>query len=373
MKLLFFMAEIFVMGYFALAILQSFSSQKWTKWSSFYLAVFFAFLVFISFFGVPSRTDDLYRWYANVNWYRMGMPAFYFASSTLREIQTDVLFLFDFSMWAVGKTPYNGFLQVIWLLLNFLTVWLVVYKFAAKYEISNRVVYSSIILYFALTPFFYSLSGLRYNTVCAWIFLGVYIAIFEKKKKWIFLLLIVATFVHQSAAMLFMIWAVCHYGEKIKAQRLLVLWTLMVDFLSYLVGLVPLEIFQFISTKLYYYFHDFQYTTDWRLKVILLVLLIVLLVSVLYMEKHKDIWDSPFEKYLFFLEGVIWFCLGAIFNDTLFLRGIYFLGCCLLPYNFMIYSIFKKKRQCAIVEMFLGLGLNAYYLVTLTTYFHFVV
>lgn len=371
MKIFFVCAVMYILTYICVVILQFFSRKKWGKKDEIGLIIFFGCLCYVSFFAIPSKTDDLYRWYANVNMYRKSKALFGSSNVALLIDSSKITFIFDFSTWLVAQTNYNGFLPVIWLGANFTSMYIMIKKFVNKFDPSKNVVYSFIGLYFALSPFVYSLSGLRYNTICSFAFLAIYMFIFEEKVVSLIILTIIGTFIHQAMPMFVMILFICILTQRHNVYKLIVFWSLFVNILIQVLGMVPIEIFQFISKKLEHHFYAREQRLDIKIEIVWTILLILIMLSIYFLrERHKYLGED-FQKYSVFLEGVILFYSSVFFNDILFQRGTVFLGCCLLPYNYVLFNSFKKKNWIAFIELFFSIGLIAYYLVTLFTYFRF--
>lgn len=373
MEILFGLAVLYIVLFVVSALFNCVVNKVWSSKDNLRLFVFLVSVIFISFFAVPSVSDDLYRWYANINWYRLGKPLFWEFSKVVMPIQTNAIFIFNFSMQLVSKMSNNGYLQVIWLIVNFGALYTVWVHYVKKYNPPKYYLYMYFLLFFGLTPYFYSLSGLRYNAISSLIFLGVYFSIFENKKFIIYLLFLFSLFVHQSAAMLLMIYLCFEFGKRYKVYRLIIFWHLFVDVMIYLVKLLPGEIFQLLANKMYYYFYEFSSATDIRLKIILSIFIVLLLMSIYFLEHRFKKLGKEYYEYTCFLECVLLFCVGTYGNYTIFLRGIHFLGYCLLPYNFMLFKSIIKRKYVVLAEVFGAIGLNAYYLVTLFTYFQFVI
>ncbi len=373
MKILFMLAVIYIALFVVSVLLKCVSIKKWTSKDSKYLLFFEICLIFVSFFAVPSVSDDLYRWYANVNWYRLGKPLFRDFSGVVMPIQTNAIFIFNLSMQLVSKMNNNGYLQVVWLIVNFGGLYITWTHFVNKYKPEKRYMYTYLLMYFAMTPFFYSLSGMRYNAVASLLFWGIYFVIFERKRNTIYILFIFSLFVHQSVVMIMMIYVFFAIGKHFKLYRFIVFWTLLVDIMISIVNVLPGEIFKLLGYKIYYYFNEHSYSMDGRLKIVLSIIVVLLLFSI-YKLKNKFIClGREFVEYSCFIECMLLFCLGTYFNDTIFLRGIHLLGYCLLPYNYMILRLCRKVQRVIFVEIFLAIGLNLYYLVTLFTYIRFIV
>lgn len=373
-QILFWLAVGYSVVYMLYAILCCFSHRKWNKSDTFKLALLFICIIYVSFYAIPSRTDDLYRWYANVNWYRLGEPKKYNFSHKVMPVQTNAIFLFNWSMKLVSKMSSNGYLQVIWLTINYGALFYIVSDFTKSYSVKENSIYSYIILYFGIMPYFFSLTGLRSTAISSLFALGVYLTLFKGKKYAIYIITILAMFIHQSAIMALMVWMIYRLGRRKKFYRLIVFWIVAVNLIIKVTMLIPLDIFQLIGIKTYYYFYEYESSVDIRYITILCLIILLIYCGILYLNKRINITDnSELQEYIKFFECLILFCIGSFPNQVIFNRSIYLVSYCMVPYNYLIYRKHKKQNIVSMLEIFFAIGLNAYFLVTLNTYVHFYV
>lgn len=372
-QILFWLAVGYSVAYTLYAILCCFSHRKWNKSDTFKLALLFICIIYVSFYATPSRTDDLYRWYANVNWYRLGEPKEYNFSHKVMPVQTNAIFLFNWSMKLVSRMSSNGYLQVLWLTINYGALYYMVSDFCKSYCVKKNQMYCYILLYFGLMPYFFALTGVRSSVMSSLFALGAYLTLFKGKKYAVYLITLLAMFVHQSAIMALMIWVVYRIGRRKKLYRLIVFWVLIVNIIIKTAMIIPLDIFQLIGTKTYYYFYEYTSSIDIRFVIVLCIAVILIYCGILV--SHKFILNmannNNLYEYIIFFECVILFCIGSFPNQVIFNRSIYLVAYCMLPYNYVIYNKFKKKDIISAVEIFFAIGLNAYFLITLKTYVSF--
>ncbi len=371
-RLVFIIAVIYIGIFVIRTIMFCFSHSKWNKNDSRGFILFWISLIYISFFAIPSKSDDLYRWYANVNWYRIGAPTDYDFSDKVMPIQTNAIFLYNLSMQLVAKTDNNGFLQVFWLCFNYGALYYIVSDFCKTHTVKRNQMNCYIVLYFGLMPYFYSLTGIRSAAVSSLFALGVYLTQFKGRKCAVYIITLLAMFVHQSAIMFLMIWCIYKLGRKKKLYRFIVCWPLVINIAIEISMSIPFEIFQLIGKKAYYYFYEYSNLVDYRLKIVFGMVILLIYFGIFYVGKkivrNRDV---VLQEYFYFLECVVLFCIGSFFNTTIFYRSIYIVAYCMFPYNYVLYKKIKSQNLLCLVEVFFAIGLNAYFLITLYTYVKF--
>ena len=373
-RLVFTIAVIYIGVYILKTFVGCFLYSKWDKNDSREFFLFLVSLIYISFFAVPSKSDDLYRWYANVNWYRLGAPKNYDFTHKVMPVQTNAIFLYNLSMKLVAKTNNNSFLQVLWLCINYGALYYIVSDFCKTHMVKKNEINCFIVLYFGMMPYFFSLTGIRSAAISSMFALGVYLSHFKKKKCAAYIIIILSVFVHQSAIMFMMIWCIYKIGKKRKMYRIIVGWTLAINIAIEIAMSIPIEIFQLIGRKTYYYFYEYSNWVDIRLKIVLGILILLIYLG-LHCVKHSVVKnrEKAMQEYFDFFECVVLFCVGAFFNLTIFYRAVYLVAYCMFPYNYILYKRIKEQNLLSLLEVFFATGLNVYFLITLNTYVTFCV
>lgn len=110
-------------------------------------------LALFSFYAEPSMSDDLYRHYELIDILRSG--------GTLQYTYAEYMIVFRMMLWIAAKTPYNGFLPFITIL-----IWgWAIGRVIKKYMSESGAIKQSVLLYYMIViggcPTFYLISGIR--------------------------------------------------------------------------------------------------------------------------------------------------------------------------------------------------------------------
>ena len=362
-----YFALTFIAGYFCYAVFGCFRNSYWNKLDYCFLLIFFFSVIFLSFYIVPSISDDLYRWHAAVNWYRLGRPDSF--SLTVRRNSEIVCFLNTFIVMLVSKLSNNGWLQVIWLTINYCCMYRIM-QILIKEKARRGYFYIGILLAFAFTPYFFQASGLRFPSVCFIMLYTIMMSIKKGKKSAPFIVGTACVFIHVGALIILLIWGAYCVSKETKIYRLIVLWSIFLDSVIYILRKIPISFASVLSNKLYYYVNHYQSSLDIRYW-LLCFFSIILFGSGLYITKNRILSDDNAVHYAKYLECLLLFTVGSIANCMFFARCMQLLGVSLIPYNYYIVKQLKHKLPLIICELFVSLSMIMIFLVSVKTFFSY--
>lgn len=374
MKLLFWMAVLYVIAYFIQAVAKCFSRKKWTNHDLGLLVGLSLCLTFISYFVIPDETTDLWRYHAVANWYKLGKTSFYSATVKSISASSSTLYLHVLFLYIVSKLNNNSLLQVIWCSLTYGFFTATIQKFATRFKLETNRIYPTVFMFFGLVSYFTCVSNLRYPCLCVLFFFAVYLKLFEGKNYPLVIVSIVGIGMHLSIFMMLLIWIVYLVSKKTSLYRCIVFWSLLVNLIIAVLERLPIDRLRYVGEKLYYYFNVYEENLSMRLRLIFISLQIVILVLMYLTKKHRwNYLDEGYKSYYKFLECLLLFAIGSIANDTMLKRTMILLGPCLIPALGMIMPVFKYKNHITILWLIYGFGLIALYMVSLFTFFSFAV
>ena len=166
-----------------------------------YLIIYWFLLAIMAFFYIPAESADLYRLFDVLHKYsQYGLEDLF---SAMGEVNVPSQCLY---FWIIGKIGIDGLLPAITSMIFFGNVFYIVYKCACKYELDNKNVAISLLLFMEMGKFLEVVSGIRSLMAFSIIALCVYKEIIENKKIYKNIVLyIFAAFMHPAAMILTLI------------------------------------------------------------------------------------------------------------------------------------------------------------------------
>ena len=365
--MLVYLSIIYCIVYFLVQLQFAFiiNKRKIQKTDYYFLLLFFVALIFIGYHLVPSKSSDLYRHYGYVNWYRAGMNRINVKKNILPMDDMGNLYTYQFICWLVSLQKENGYLQVLYLSLDFFCVYHIVKLFTKKVQTNRSVIALFLLIYFTLTPYVFSYSGLRYSTICHIMGIGFYKYYCENDRSLLLpILYVVSIFIHPATGIFLMIQLWYEFTKKSRTFFLLIgLWGILVTSLSLILQSVPNSLISYIGQKLFYYFNDYSSKIDFR-KLLIQIIFLLFVLATTYVINHRN--NNTIKAIrLYTITALVGIgSVNAMFLD----RVVMMMGPVLLPY---LYIIIKRTHHKYIlytgVTVF-AILLNVYYTITIFSY-----
>lgn len=302
------------------------------------LILWFFFIIALSgfaYFAEPSPSDDLYRYYLNINRLRNGIPNVQFVESPL-ILQKIWFFL-------IAQTNNNGWLPATAVLFFGFFVGSIANDYMKKNNVATRI----IILYFlsclGCCSVFSLISGVR-NVIAFALWYWTYYFFYEKKKIVFYILTLVAALLHTAVVICLILSLIYHYYLKMKAGKDFVKVVIIIVLIAYvlpsplignILARIPNSYANLMSQKWNYYFQYEGIMGDMgSLFVRLIVLFFTGSAIYLIVRKRGEITFSEF---------ILSIGIPMSFSNIIFERFIILIGLVSLPTLNNTYQIMSKR------------------------------
>jgi len=369
--MLVYISIIYCIAYFGIQYAYLWGNRKLKKTDYYFMILFFIALIYIGYHLIPNESDDLYRHYGVVNWYRNGRREINIQKNILPLSGTEQLYVYQLICWFISLQEKNAYLQVIYLGIDFFCVIKIIILFTSKVKVNRDIMALYILIYFTLIPFFCSYSGLRFSAVCHIMGLGGYKYYYENDRLIkLIVLYIICFLIHPATGIYLMIqiWYECTKNSRL-TFLIIGLWGISVKVIAELLQYIPISQIRYAGKKLYFYFCSYDTTIDVRrtlAQTVFLIFIIMLLLTDAI--SYRKIKRGLIRLYIIIaLLGIG--SMNAMFLD----RMITMIGPVSILY---LYYVFRKTRYKFI--LYLGFGIwsilmNVYYTITVFTYLKLVV
>lgn len=323
-------------------------------WGIFALA-----LAIVAYCTEPSREDDLFRHYQEMERMRLG------GIDYLKDPNQAVYksyFIINYLFYGIALIGNNRLLPFIIVLITYSLIFYVSLQMVKKYKINYSILSIGIILLFAILPFRIVVSGLRNWLAFSIVFFAIYRDFIEEKKDVAtFLMYILPIFIHSSVIIIIGIRILSI--EKLKRYKLhyvVIFWSLLAGVISQILSNIPVMLLNDFGRRLSVYVNGKIF--DKRIFIIQIIFLIcIYLINRIAIKKNLTN-EYNLSKYIDFIQYLIVFSLGAILVPELLRRMSYFLAYLLIPSIFLLFKIENKKFKYSIISIFsiMILGLLAH-------------
>lgn len=357
---------MYVLNYFAISwiflaffwILISLVFRVKNNKSNFKVSIFITIISFsiFAFNYEPTVYTDLYRHYEILNLMRSYGTSFYYSY----EIITSFLF----SM--VARTNYNELLPFLITIIRYSLFFFLLYKYIKTYKIESYYTKLFIFFHFAFFPLIESISGIRYYfaiTVIAYALLNEF---FLKKKLINKMLLFVPMLIHTSSSMFLAIGFLNIRKFRYLVRFLLLSWTFFYLEIAKILQNIGFGFTNTTANLIISYIEEDR-TISLRLTIARLAILLLILIM-FWMLKRRDQENYMKNiKYYNYMELLLYFTIGSIFQSVFFQRNIFFIALMCMPLFFnTFHSKFISQKIKIIYIIFIlilsiGMYLNQIY------------
>ena len=282
-------------------------------------------LAFMAFNVVPNETDDLARYYNTLDSLRSGGWDLFVQmvknnDSNWRSLPICGLYFYFCSLF-----PQNEFMPAITILITYGIMYFVLYKAAQKYNVSKSYLFISALFLLSTYWYYDTCSGVRNGLAFAIIIGCAYYQFVEKKN--IFLCIIgylIAFGLHSASVILIslIILTVIMSKNSAKFVNLFLIFGLLMGgaVISYIAEISDNEFIMLLADKAYRNVdREFDYHTYYAVNItVYIVTAVIVLYCSYYLKKLKD--DKNLDAFLRFVSFLLFFMLGCIFSQLIFLR-----------------------------------------------------
>lgn len=342
--------ETFILIVAVFSLLYFLLPQKWN-------AVSFLFVVFtltaLAYFVETNESDDLSRYFAIID--------------NLRDYGHDYLtrcFEEDIFNWGtyricgyyfyfISKLPSNHFLPAITILIAYGLMFLILYKASVRFHVDKWCLYVGAMILLSTYWYYDTVSGIRNGLVFAIVLACAYYQFVEKKHILLcFAGYVLSCFLHAAAIIPVILAIVVMLTANITGNYIKYFMffgiTIGSGLISYLSEITDNDFIQTLASKVDANADaSFSVQTNYIVNITFLICAILIMYYLSYYfkegEKGKDL--SLFMKYV---DLVIFFMLGSIFNPLIFLRFARWL---LPPIVAVVYMVGGQiQRDCILEE-----------------------
>ena len=301
----------------------------------------------------PTEFTDLSRLYTTLDNMRYYLTAFY----NTGEVVSNILFII------VSRTQYNQLLPFIVATIRYCLFFYIFYQYTKKYNIKKY--YSTLFIFmnFAFLTLIESISGIRY-------YLGITVLFFFLIEDFCFkkgvvkkLLCCVSIFIHTGTSMFVAIRILASesiYKYIKKIRFIIIFWTFfslkIARILEYLGGKFGKQ-----AAEMLLFYIEEDRTISLRLTLARVSLLLIICLMFLAIKNRDKIEYNSNKIYYNFIEIIILFTFGSIFEAVLFQRNMFFISLISMKLMFSFFqSSFicnRLKKICLICIIILSIGM----------------
>ena len=346
--------EVYLSIFIAFSILYYFLPKEKSKYAYIFLVIA---LSIMAYNAVPNYTDDLYRYFMQLNNLRRGGWSVFKDMMKDDTIGWGTFPVCGYYFYFISRLPSNNYLQAITIFLAYGSMFLIVWKVSIRFNISKW--YTSLMAFFILSTFwFYDIcSGVRNGLAFCIFGLCAYYFFVEKKHKFLCIIgFILMSGLHSSVIMLDVILLLTIITGKSDSKLLTPFMFLGMavgsSFIGYISEFSNNDYILLIAGKAERHMGEViditqigaSYASNIATFVILLLLLIYF-IPIIKKSKYKD----DLFKYMKFINFTMAFAFGSMFTSGLvFLRLVRFLMpsmvFILIIIGLQIYSDNKDKK-----------------------------
>ena len=287
------------------------------------------FLGIIAYFIYPNSSLDLKYWFDNMFAVRNYDIGYFFQTDLFRQVPVFALFLF----W-VSKTGIYGLLQGTSVFITYLSVFLMIRQESKKQHFSKFVELSLMLAAMMILNYVTAVSGMRISLASS---IFIYFLYNDLRNNKSFLkcipFYVVACLVHNSIMLLLVFRFLIFLYQKNSFFKnlirvLLLTWTLLKELLIFVMDNINIYYFQITAYKLQSYTNELMETiANVRLYTFVALTLLVILI-IIYLKYKKIIKNnsknflSCGDNYNAYIEILIFFLIGSIFEYNIFTRYV---------------------------------------------------
>lgn len=295
-----------------------------SEWFSFLVVT--VLLSVLAFYFVPNETDDLTRYYQQINYLRdYGYD--YLQRCFNEGINNwNVYRVCGYYFYIISKLPSNNYLPAITIFLAYGLMFLTIYKIANKFKVGKAYLFFGSLFFLSTYWYYDTASGIRNGLVFSVVFTCAYYLISEKKHILIcFLGLILSCFMHSAGIILVAFVVLVYLTTNVSGKFLnfvlifgLALGGVLIEHLS---EITDNDFIQSIAGKAERHVNGGSIDTGTMFLVNLAtfaVVAIVMLYASHYRNKFKEV-DS-FSNFFKYCSYIMFFMVGSIFSSLVFVR-----------------------------------------------------
>lgn len=295
-----------------------------SAWFSFLVVT--VLLAVLAYNFVPNETDDLTRYYSQINYLRD--YGYDYLQRCFNEgiNDWDVYRVCGYYFYFISKLPSNSYLPAITIFLAYGLMFLVIYKIANKFNVSKAYLFLGSMFFLSTYWFYDTASGIRNGLVFSVIFACAYYMLAEKKHTLLCLLgLILSCFMHSAGIILvaFVFLTYLTVNVSGKFLNLLLVFGLALGgvLIEYLSEITDNEFIQSIAGKAERHVDGGGLDTGTMFLVnvaTFAVVALVMLFASYYISRKND--NRNFNNFFKFSTYIMFFMIGSLFSSLVFVR-----------------------------------------------------
>lgn len=283
-------------------------------------------LAVLAFNFQPNETDDLTRYYSQINYLRE--YGYDYLQKCFDEGINDwnVYRVCGYYFYFISKLPSNSYLPAITIFISYGLMFLVLYKVANKFNASKGNLFLSL-MFFLSTYWYYDIaSGIRNGLVFSVIFTCAYYMLFERKHILLCLVgCMLSCFMHSAGVILIGLLIITYLTINMNSKFLNIILVFGLAaggwFMDYLSGITSNEYIQSIAGKAEHYVSgaSLNVGTMFIVNVVTYVIVaVVMLYSIRFIKQSK--YSEEFKNFNKFNTYIMCFMIGSIFTSLIFVR-----------------------------------------------------
>lgn len=295
----------------------------------------------LAFYFEPNETDDLTRYYSQINYLRE--YGFDYLQRCFNEGINDwnVYRVCGYYFYFISKLPSNSFLPAITIFISYGLLFLVIYKVANKFNVSKGNLFLALMFFLSTYWFYDTASGIRNGLVFSVIFTCAYYMLYERKHVLLcFVGCILSCFMHSAGIILIGIIIITYLTINMSSKFLNIILVFGLAaggwFMDYLAGISDNEYIQSIAGKAEHYISgsSINMGTAFIVNVVTYVIVLIVMLYASHIIKKSNCADE-FKNFNKFATYIMCFMVGSIFTSLIYLRlarwilpvlgGIYFM------------------------------------------------
>lgn len=283
-------------------------------------------LAVLAFNFQPNETDDLTRYYSQINYLReYGYD--YLQKCFDEEINDwNVYRVCGYYFYFISKLPSNSYLPAITIFISYGLMFLVLYKVANKFNVSKGNLFLSLMFFLSTYWYYDTASGIRNGLVFSVIFTCAYYMLFERKHILLCLVgCMLSCFMHSAGVILIGLLIITYLTINMNSKFLNIILVFGLAaggwFMDYLSGITSNEFIQSIAGKAERHISGASFDTGTMFIVNVITYVIVALVMVYssrYITSSKFV--DEFKNFNKFSTYIMCFMIGCIFSSLIFVR-----------------------------------------------------
>lgn len=302
----------------------------------------------LAFYFEPNETDDLTRYYSQINYLRE--YGFDYLQRCFNEGINDwnVYRVCGYYFYFISKLPSNSFLPAITIFISYGLLFLVIYKVANKFNVSKGNLFLALMFFLSTYWFYDTASGIRNGLVFSVIFTCAYYMLYERKHVLLcFVGCILSCFMHSAGIILIGIIIITYLTINMSSKFLNIILVFGLAaggwFMDYLAGISDNEYIQSIAGKAERHLSGVSLDTG-TMFIVNVVTFVVVAIVMLYSSRYitGSKFADKFRNFNKFSSYTMCFMLGSIVSSLIFVR----LARWILPVLGGIYFMIGMQHQC---------------------------